>query len=281
MVNLGSPWTELAIGLVLSGGIAGLGLKGGALSRSGFVAALFVGTVTFGFGGPAWGFVLVCFFVSSSLLSRLGREHKRDAALVTAKGSRRDAWQVLANGGMGALLAVLSHIGPEGWATIPFVASVAAATADTWATEVGTLGRAQPRLITTGRRAVRGASGAVSPVGTLASLAGAGFIGMAALGTVALDPTGPAAGGAARVLLGAVIGGMTGSLIDSVLGATLQAAYLCEACGRTTEKQIHGCGARTRQIKGLAWINNDVVNLVCTGAGAAVGLILGMPGAGW
>ncbi len=65
---------------------------------------------------------------------------------------------------------------------------MAAVTADTWATELGVLAAQPPRLITTGRRVAPGASGGVTPAGTLAALAGAGFIGV--VGAL-LRPTAP------------------------------------------------------------------------------------------
>jgi len=86
----------------------------GSLSRSGAVTALVVGTLIFGFGGWEWGVLLGFFFVSSSLLSHFKEEDKRITAEKFDKGHRRDAGQVLANGGLGSVIAVLSFIFP--WA---------------------------------------------------------------------------------------------------------------------------------------------------------------------
>jgi uncharacterized membrane protein len=69
--------------------------------------------------------------------------------------------------------------------------------------------------------------------------------------------------------------GLAGSMFDSLLGATVQAIYRCPSCAKETEKHPrHSCGTPTERIRGLASINNDVVNLACSAAGALIGWIL-------
>ena len=62
------------IGLILAAGVAFAARMERALSRGGAFAAAFVGTVIFGAGGWSWAVLLLAFFVTSSLLSRLFRE---------------------------------------------------------------------------------------------------------------------------------------------------------------------------------------------------------------
>ena len=89
----------------------------------------------------------------------------------------RDLGQALANGGAAAVfaaafgLAVTPHIRDLWQAAM--LGALAAVTADTWATELGVLSRRPPVMITTGKPAVPGRSGAVSTGGTLAAAAGA------------------------------------------------------------------------------------------------------------
>ncbi|MCL5961197.1 MAG: DUF92 domain-containing protein [Chloroflexi bacterium] len=270
MVNPGSLWVTLAVGLVLSGVVGGVALQKSALSRSGFVGALLVGTITFGLGGPAWGIVLVGFFVSSSLLSHFGRDRKSDASREQGKGSRRDVWQVLANGGLGALLATSVPLGWGEWAFPAFVGSIAAVTADTWATEIGTLSSEKPRLITTWRRVPGGTSGAISPLGTAGSLLGAIWISLMAAALLSLDAGSAVSHTVPRVLGAAIAGGLIGSVADSFAGATIQSAYFCEGCAAGTERTVHGCGCRTAHVKGLRWVDNEVVNFLSSAAGAVV-----------
>jgi uncharacterized membrane protein len=68
----------------------------------------------------------------------------------------------------------------------------------------------------------------------------------------------------------AVVGGLAGSLFDSLLGATLQGIYFCEECGKMTESAVHRCGQAARPLRGWAWLNNDVVNLTASLVGGLV-----------
>jgi uncharacterized membrane protein len=79
---------------------------------------------------------------------------------------------------------------------------------------------------------------------------------------------------AGALVLAAAVGGVGGALADSLLGATVQAIYRCEACGKETERHPrHGCGGKTRRARGWAWLDNDWVNFISsvTGGLAAVG----------
>ena len=53
-------------------------------------------------------------------------------------------------------------------------------------------------------------------------------------------------------------------MVDSILGATMQAMYYCPACEKETERRIHNCGTWTRPMRGFTWLNNDVVNFIAT-----------------
>lgn len=220
-------------------------------------------------GGAGWkGAALVlAFFISSSLLSRWRLSYKRSLQPVVAKGGRRDASQVAANGGVAAALCVvyaLWDLQPELWLA-GLVGALAAVTADTWATEIGVLSSSPPRLLSSGRVVARGASGGVTRIGLLASLAGAVVIsGLAAL--LWRQPQ----------LFGiGLAAGMLGSLLDSLLGATLQAGYRCQACGSDTEQHpLHVCGRPTDHVRGVSWLGNDLVNLLCSATGALVAMIL-------
>jgi len=72
-----------------------------------------------------------------------------------------------------------------------------------------------------------------------------------------------------------LIAGVGGSLVDSLLGATVQAIYWCPGCEKETEKSPnHSCGSITEQIRGWKWMNNDAVNLTCTLSAALLALLL-------
>ena len=220
-----------------------------ALSPSGAAGATAVGTAFFGAVGLRAAALLVLFFGSSTALSRRG-----GPASGAAAGPERTLAQVLANGGLPAALAVCAHMRPAPRLVAAYAGALAAANADTWATEVGALSPAAPRLITSGRRVPRGVSGAVTPLGTLASLAGALVIG-ASHAALSRHP-------AAALRLG--VAGLAGALADSVLGATLQAVYVCRGCGQRTEDRRHAHGSDAPAlslVRGRPLVTNDTVNL--------------------
>ena len=250
------------------------------LSTSGMITAAIMGTLVFGLGGLPWACLLIGFFISSSLLSRLARRRKLQYEEKYSKGSSRDAWQVIANGGVATMLLVFTYIQREiigcsdtcfsanGWAFLTFAGSLAAANADTWATELGVLSRTEPRLITSGRKVQPGTSGGVSLTGIMAASAG----GLLIAGLAALPWSGiPHPLVWYQVVLWLTGAGLVGSLVDSILGATLQIIYYCPSCKKETEKSPqHSCGSNTIKLRGIDGIDNDVVNLACTLSGAVL-----------
>jgi uncharacterized protein (TIGR00297 family) len=268
-------WARLLLGIGLSSAIGLLAYWRSSLSPSGIAGAVVVGTLVFAFGGWIWGLVLVAFFVSSSLLSAYRAVDKRTVAQQFAKGGARDAWQVLANGGVGAGLAVAYWLCAALWPWGAFVGSMAAVTGDTWATELGVLSRRKPRLITTWEPVERGTSGGVSLLGTTAILAGSTAIGVLAalllvayraLGGTPSAPTHPF-----HLVAPAVAGGAAGAFVDSLLGATVQAVYRASGRQVETEKQAEADGTPNPLLRGRRWVTNDVVNLVSALVGALVG----------
>lgn len=249
---------HLLIALLGAAGVALGARKVRALSVSGAWAAAVIGFLLFGFGGGYGAAALLLFFVTSSGLSRLGK--KRKDALAFEKGGERDAMQAIANGGVAAFGAALLPFFPgQGWVIAAILGALAAANADTWATELGALAQGKPRMITTFQPAPTGASGAISLPGTLAALAGAALLGGLALGW----------GIGWRGAVAVTLGGFVGSFVDSYLGATIQAQYRCTTCESLTEGTSH-CGQATVLARGLPRVNNDVVNLAATVSGAII-----------
>ena len=194
--------------------------------------------------------LLLAFFISGSVLTRIA----------TGRGGRRNARQVLANGGVAALGALFGS-----W---PLAAgALAAAAADTWATEFGSFSPTSPRSITTLARVPRGTSGGITALGTTGGLAGA--LVMAALAHL-LPP--PAAAPGFSVIAAA---GLIGMLADSLLGATGQGVYECSACAARSERAATICHEPVQLIRGWRWLDNDSVNLAATLVGAGIGVLGG------
>lgn len=246
------------VGLGLAGLIALVAYRMRLLTAGGALAATCVGASVFGAGGVWASVPLVAFFFASSLLPRaLGRPHRTE---------RRTARQVLANGLAPALCCWGAALSPEradaGW--LGYAASLATATADTWATEFGMRYSRAAWLITTGRRVLPGESGGVSVPGTLG-----GALGALLTATLCTPITGY--GAPTWIAFGL---GVWGMFVDSLLGATLQARFQCVRCGAVVEQRTC-CDAQARLLRGVRWIDNNGVNLLSTLIAAGAGWMLG------
>ncbi|RMF56950.1 MAG: DUF92 domain-containing protein [Calditrichaeota bacterium] len=257
---------SLLTGIFLSAGLAFLASRFRLLTFSGSIATFFMGTIILGFGGWAWAVPILVFFLPSSLLSRIGKTRKEKLKDIVEKGGQRDALQVLANGGVatGILLIHLFHPSPTNYGS--YLCALSAAAADTWATELGALSPNPPRLITNGKRVPPGTSGAVTLLGVLASLAGASSITLSGIYFLSIFQL-----NVWITNIVVIFSGVFGSLMDSLLGATLQGQYQCPHCMATTEKHLHCGGTPTSLTKGYSWMTNDVVNFINTLSGAVIG----------
>ena len=256
----------LPAAVAVAGVIALAAHRRNALTTSGAAAALGTGTIALAHR-LGWGTFLILWFLIAVVLSRIGRAQKAQRTRdIVEKGDRRDARQVLANGGAFAAGAAWSMLAPMTAPAAEVVAVAAAAAlvaagADTWATELGTLGGGRPWSLRQRRRVAIGTSGAVTPLGTMASAVGA-FV-LASLAG-ALDVI-PQAGIAAVAL-----GGVAGAFADTLIGAWWQERRWCPRCSDATEQRVHACGTATEHRGGVGALTNDAVNLLCTLAGAAV-----------
>jgi uncharacterized protein (TIGR00297 family) len=260
---------QFPLGLIAAAGVSLAAYRLATLTRSGALAATLTGSMVFAGTGLRGSAGLFAYFASSSVLGKLPSAIHPDQR----RGNTRDAVQVLANGGVPALLAAFSAIGPERLRPLVyagFAGSLAAAAADTWATEIGSRATANPRSIVTLQRVPRGSSGGVTVIGLLASAAGALFV----AGVSSADPTTHALW--RTPLFAIALGGFAGSLADSLLGATVQELRVCNACLRRTEHTTC-CGEPTRRVRGVAGVDNDVVNALAVTIGAAVTIVTVMP----
>jgi uncharacterized protein (TIGR00297 family) len=257
---------RILAGFVLSTLIGAAAYWRGSLTRSGWLGAIITGTLTFGFGGWTWGLALIAFFLSSSVLSHFRQSRKQAlAGEKFEKGGRRDLAQALANGGVGAGLALAYGLAGAPVALLAAFAGVmATVTADTWATELGILSPHPPRLISTGRVVAPGTSGGISAYGLLASCSGALMTGAVMVLVAAIEF------GAWLVWLlpAALAGGLAGSLADSLLGATVQAIY--RSPDGETERRATQDGTPNPPLRGWHWMNNDMVNLLSSMAGGLI-----------
>jgi uncharacterized protein (TIGR00297 family) len=256
---------EVSKAFLLAFFVAGLAWRLGYLSISGFFAAGILGGIVYGIAGLDWAFLLIAFFLSSSILSKIFSGKKKNVAKQFSKGGSRDWMQVAANGGVGALLILFASLGwisvEQAW--IGFAASLAAVNADTWGTELGVLSRSRPRLVTNWKRVDPGTSGGISLMGSASALAGGLLIALLANLFQDQDLS-------YSLIILITLAGFAGAMIDSILGATLQAIYYCPKHEKETEQHPkHYCGTPSTYLRGLKWMSNDWVNFL-SAAGAAV-----------
>jgi uncharacterized protein (TIGR00297 family) len=261
--DLISALAELGIVLLL----AVVAILSHAIDRGGFLASVAVGyAVIFG-GGWQWFLIVAAFFVLGVGFTWYKYEHKKKLGAAQEKGGARNWPNILANGGAAAAFALLELL--RGGEVFPllFLGAISAAASDTVATELGLLSRSPPRLITRiGRKVEPGTSGGVTALGFAGVLLASAVIGVLAflLRVLAAPPL--------VVISAVVFGGVVGSVVDSLIGATFQRRGKCVVCGVNTESLQH-CGQPTKVLAGVAFVDNNVVNFLATMSGAFAALL--------
>lgn len=295
------------------------GYKKKSLSKDGAISAFFVGFISF-FVSLQMGIVLIGFFVSSSILTRLGAKKKAQQEDGYVEGGQRTTVQVLSNSLPALACAVVWwwHLGVvftiqhtvtsselldgiikavPSWAHVHngvmlaellfvgVIAHYACCCGDTWASELGALSTTPPRFILAPWRTVpAGTNGGVTVTGLFASAMGGGFIGLVAFisssinGVIArafthepvLVYTGSIATTGSIIVLPmyyvslGLFAGLVGSLLDSVLGATVQLSLRDSRTGRMVShvEKEHLKDTHYVTVSGIDLLDNHQVNLV-------------------
>ncbi|TKY54928.1 Transmembrane protein 19 [Spatholobus suberectus] len=244
-----------------------------SLSTSGAVAGFFVVALHI-FVGYRFGAMLLAFFYSSSSLTKMGEDRKRVLDADFKEGGQRNWLQVLANSGIASVLVVAIWVLTEGQDKClnsqdsPLITSLIGAVighysccnGDTWSSELGILSDEQPRLITTFKSVKKGTNGGVTKTGILAAAAAGSVIGLSFV-LLGLTTTRCESNITLKQLLVipiATLAGLCGSVIDSLLGATLQFSGFC-----TIRRKVVGKpGPTVRRISGANILDNNAVNFV-------------------
>jgi len=247
------------IGLMISFIISFTAYKKSSLNFSGFLAAVVLGTGIYFFGGFWFYIIMLSFFISSSLLTKYKKDVKENIENLNEKNGARDYVQVFVNGGIGLVCAVLFHIYDNPIYFLSYGVSFAVSTADTWASEIGVLSKSNPLSILNFKPIEKGLSGGVTILGTMFSILGSGFIALIFFIAYISMYNNIEKGFICSLLCLCL--GFLGSIIDSILGASVQAQYYCEPLKSYTEKKTYK-DKQNKLIKGFSIINNDVVNFV-------------------
>ncbi|MEM0119952.1 MAG: DUF92 domain-containing protein [Thermoprotei archaeon] len=266
-------------------GLAPIAYRVGFLDGFGTITASILGLAVGFTMGPIFLGVLIIFLAINSLFTRVGYVKKALLGAAEPKGGARTWRSVVANGLPATIFAVLSILFHGEIFVVGFMGAIAAASADTASTELGLLSGSKPKLITNLSTVEPGVSGGVTVFGLIGGVVGAISIGIIGLYIVhaiygfqqirLITPQDPflPAGGVTKQALAISLGGFFGALLDSLLGATLQAKYVCRVCSKKTEKATH-CDANCTLIGGIKQLDNDTVNIAASFLGALIGILL-------
>jgi uncharacterized protein (TIGR00297 family) len=199
-----------------------------ALDLFGSIFMIIMGIVIIFTVGVHWLILIFIFLILGLVSTKYKHQYKKDIGVYEGTRTLKN---VISNGIVPFIMAAFGNYGG-------FIGSIATATADTLASEIGVT--VQPRLITTFKKVPPGTDGGISVLGTVAGIIGAGIIGVAAyLLGISQDPF--------LTLKISIIAGTVGCFVDSILGAVLERRN---------------------------YISNEYVNLIATITGAAIGIIM-------
>lgn len=244
---------DFLIGFVLSLLVASVAFYKKSLSLSGYIAALIVGTLIYGFGTYIIFSLLMAFFIFSSIITKIkaSKEERK-------KG--RNYLQVIINSAVALIFSFIYYISKNHLFLMIAAIGLAAANSDTWASEVGKLGKGKIISIINFKPIQKGESGGISVLGTVFAVLGSLLISVLYFllynlyFKTSINPF--------TTISIITIAGFLGCIIDSVLGVLLQAKYLDIATGKIVES-IRGIKT-FKLVSGVAFINNDMVNLIST-----------------
>ena len=239
----------------------------GTIDARGFLASVLVGFAVIYGGGIQWFVVVGVFFILGVAFTLYKYGYKRKIGGAQGKGGARNWPNILANGGLGSVIAAWNLLSPGAVLAAMFLGAMSASAADTAATELGLLSHGRPRMITHPSRFVPpGTSGGVSPLGFVGAALASAVIGVLGMSLGVLpDPY--------ALLLICLVGGVLGTVVDSLVGASLQRKGYCVVCLKPTEALTH-CGEKTKPTAGVPYIENNVVNAISTVAGAGAAFAL-------
>jgi len=254
-----------------------IALKFNSITFSGLVASVVIGYIVMVIGGINYLSLLIIFFVSSSILTKIQNRINKSSK---KHSSPRSYLNILSNGAIPALLIILtiflydnsswnSNILLNGDINIIglcFIGSIVVTTADTFSTEIGLINKSKPRLITNLNRYVsKGDSGGITLAGLFASVFAGIILSLTIFFTFNIFNF--------IFFLIIILVGVLGSIFDSVLGATIQYKGQCTSCKRHVETYLHH-NKPTIKLQGSKYITNNSVNFLSSIFGSILIIVL-------
>ena len=214
------------------------------LSASGYYSGFLMASIITFLGGLKYLTPLALFFILSSLLSVLSNDKN-----ITIK-PKRNIIQVYANGGIGLLICCFNYFNPTDMNYYLFLCSISAAISDTWATEIGKFSKSDPVSIINFKKVNKGYSGGVTFLGLLGSILGPTLLTFSCWISYHFS---------LKLVLLIIIIGFLGSILDSIIGATLQVKYKNKLGELVEIKEKNN-----NRISGYELIDNNTVNFINT-----------------
>ena len=234
---------NLGISIILSLLLGLIAYLKRALTMPALILAVLFSTLITYFGGLTSFIILVVVFLGS-IITKLFHKNK--------KSNKRKLIQIISNVGIGALSLIIYKFTTNDLYLLIYASVMAESLADTLASDIGVLSKSEPINILTFKKGERGLSGNISFLGLTSALIGSLLIGT--IYYIGMDKS-------VISFIIIILSGFLGSLIDSILGASIQVKYKCTKCKKITERKEH-CGKKTNYYKGIKWIDNNLVNLL-------------------
>ncbi|MBQ3596668.1 MAG: DUF92 domain-containing protein [Clostridia bacterium] len=254
MQYYGLVTTPLIVAIILSVPLVVFSAKSKALTHTAnAVAFCFLLLCAFCGGWSLMAMVAVLFVLNGLSSKVAGHLHKKSPQ-TKKESNERSAWQILANSGVAAILAIAFYVTRERFFLFGAIAVIGEEFADSMASDFGRLSRRKPLDILRLKRMTTGLSGGVSLIGTAMALFGA---------VLAILVPYLVLGKALPLEIGGLLIGLAfvGTLIDSMLGSGLQALFKCEVCNSLIENPVH-CQTDAVCVKGISWLDNSMVNFL-------------------
>lgn len=263
---------EFIIGILLNGCVLIFAPPKKLLTRGGALTAFIIGLMFYFIGSFFSWFLLILFFLSSSIIGKIKQKYHLSTPVmnVTEEKKGRKSIQVIANSVPALICLILFGLTQKELFHLAMGATIAGATADTWASEIGILSHQKPVSVLSFKPVDTGLSGGVTFLGSIASVLGAGFI---ALWYVFFFYNyAQSSHQLLLFLLIIIFSGTLGSFIDSVLGESIQEKYLTENSEIT---EIKSRNKQQRLHSGIKGIDNNLVNLLTGFLTAIVSILFG------
>ncbi|KAK2978213.1 hypothetical protein RJ640_024246 [Escallonia rubra] len=270
---MGKDSVQPVVAVLISSAIAIRAYRRKSLDFSGALVGFIVMTIHLAVNYRC-GAMLLVFFFTSSKLTKIGEDRKRSVDADFKEGGQRNWVQVISNSGISTILVMILWKltgsqdkcldSKESRLVTSLIGGIighyCCCNGDTWSSELGILSDAQPRLVTTFKQVRRGTNGGVTRAGLLAAIAAGSIIGVtfALLGFFTTKCTYDVALKQLLVIPLSALAGLSGSLIDSLLGATLQFSGFCSVRNKIVGKP----GPTVKKISGLSILDNNAVNFV-------------------